>query len=78
MHLVTHTHTHTQTRERSPLDGESARRRDIYLAKHNTQKEINFHTLAELEPTILADERPQTYALERVKYLLLLLLQMQK
>ena len=43
---------------RTPLDGRSARRRDLYLTAHNMPP-VGF------EPTILECERPQTYALDR-------------
>jgi len=50
---------------RTPLDEESARRRDIYLTTHNTHnREISMHQ-AEFEPAIPVSERPQTHALDR-------------
>ena len=38
LHLITLNHTHTHKLSRTPLDEESARRTDLYLTKHNTQK----------------------------------------
>jgi len=59
---------HTQRRTtvgRTPLDELSARRRDLYLTTHNTHnRQISVHP-AGFEPTISADERPQTYVLDR-------------
>jgi len=60
---------HTQRRitvGRTPLDEWSARRRDLYLATHNTHnRQTSMHPVG-FEPTISAVERPQTYALDRV------------
>jgi len=59
---------HTQRRTtvgRTLLDGWSAQRRDLYLTTHGI---LNRHTsmpLVRFEPTISADERPQTHALDR-------------
>jgi hypothetical protein len=58
---------HTQRRTtvgRTLMDKRSARRRDLYLTTHNTHNR-QFHAPLGLEPTILAGERPQTYALDR-------------
>ena len=59
---------HTQRRTtvgRTPLDEWSARRRDLYLTKHNTHnRQISMPPVG-FEPTISAGERPQTYALDR-------------
>ena len=58
---------HTQRRTTSgktPLDGWSARRRDLYLTTHNTQNIQIFMTPVGFEPTVLAGERPHTYALD--------------
>ena len=41
-HSVTHTHTHGRT----PLVEGSARRRDLYLTKHNTQQETDIHAVS--------------------------------
>jgi hypothetical protein len=50
---------------RTPLDEWSARRRHLYLTKHNTHnRQISMPPVA-FEPTISAGERPQTYALDR-------------
>ena len=59
---------HTQRRNRvgrTPLDEWSARRRDLYLAKHNTHNRQTSMPPVGFEPTISAGERPQTYALDR-------------
>ena len=42
-----------------------ARRRDLYLAKHNTNKRETFLPPVEFEPTIPASEWSQTDALDR-------------
>ena len=58
---------HTQWRTtvgRSPLDEGSARRRDLYLTTHNTLNRQTSMPPVGFEPTISADERPQTYALD--------------
>jgi hypothetical protein len=59
---------HTQRRTtvgRTPLDEWLARRRDLYLATHNTHnRQISMHPVG-FEPMISAGERPQTYALDR-------------
>ena len=59
---------HTQrltTVGRTPLDEWSARRRDLYLTKHNTHNRQTSMPPVGFEPTISAGERPQTYALDR-------------
>jgi len=48
-----------------PLDEWSARRRDLYLKTHNTQKRQTSVHLAGFEPAIPTSERPQTHALGR-------------
>ena len=50
---------------RTPLDGSSARRRDLYLTTHNTPKGQTSMVQAEFEPVIPASERLQTHALDR-------------
>jgi len=50
---------------RTPLDKLSARRRDLYLTTHNNHKRQTSMRPAGFEHTILADKRPQTYALDR-------------
>ena len=59
---------HTQRRitvGRTPLDEWSAPRRDLYLTTHNSHnRQISMNPVG-FEPTILAGERPQTYALDR-------------
>ena len=59
---------HTQWRTtvgRTPLDEWSARRRDLYLKTHNTDKRQTSMSPVGFEPTISAGERPQTYCLDR-------------
>jgi hypothetical protein len=59
---------HTQRRTtvgRTPLDERSARRRDLYLTTHNTHNRQTSMPPVGFEPMISADERPQTYALDR-------------
>jgi len=59
---------HTQRRTtvgRTPLDERSARRRDLYLTTHITHNRQISMSPAGFEPTILAGERQQTYALDR-------------
>ena len=54
---------HTQRRTtvgRTPLDEWSARRRDLYLAAHNSRNRQTSVSPARFEPTALAGERPQT------------------
>ena len=58
---------HTQRRStvgRTPLDEWSARHRDLYLTTHNTHNRHTSMPPLGFEPTILAGERPQTYALD--------------
>ena len=56
-HSIRHT-----TFGRTPLDEWSARRKELYLTTHNTDKR---QTSAGFEPAIPASERPQTHALDR-------------
>jgi len=49
----------------TPVDEWSARRRDRYLKTHNTHNRQTSMPPVGFEPTILAGERPQTYALDR-------------
>ena len=59
---------HTQryiTISRTPLDGWSARCRDLYLTTHNTHNRKTSMPPVGFEPTISAGERPQTHALDR-------------
>ena len=59
---------HTQRRTtvgRTPLDEWSARRRDLYITTHNTHNRQTSTPPVEIEPTISAGERPQTYSLVR-------------
>ena len=72
LHLVTlagthtHTHIHTYTLGRTPLDERSARRRDHYLATHNTQKRQTSVPLVGFKPAIQESERKQTRPLIRM------------
>jgi hypothetical protein len=50
---------------RTPLDEWSARRRDLYLTKHNTHNRQTSMPPVWFKPTVSAGERPQTYALDR-------------
>jgi hypothetical protein len=70
--------------DRTPLDGSSARWRDLYLTTHNTPKGHTSMLPAEFAPVIPASERSQTHALDRAAngkgptmwlYLLIFLLQ---
>ena len=59
---------HTQRRitvGRTPLDEWLARRRDLYLTTHNTHNRQISMPQVGFEPTISANERSQTYALDR-------------
>jgi hypothetical protein len=49
---------------RTPLPKWSARRRDLYLTTHNTQKRQTSMPLTEFEPTTPASKWPQTHALD--------------
>jgi hypothetical protein len=59
-----HDHTHT-TLDRNPLDGWSARRRDLCLPTQNSLKRQASMPSAGFEPTIPANKRPQIHALDR-------------
>ena len=50
---------------RNPLDGGSDLRRDLYLTTHTVYKRQTSMPPAGFEREIPADERPQTYALDR-------------
>jgi hypothetical protein len=59
---------HTQRRTtlgRTPLDERSARRRDLYMTTHITHNRKTSMPPVRFETTILAEERPKTYALDR-------------
>jgi hypothetical protein len=58
-----HSVKHTILR-RTPLDEWSARRRDLYLATHNTHKGETYMPPAWFEPVSPASERPQAHALD--------------
>jgi hypothetical protein len=61
LHLITLRHT---TLGRTPLDEWPARRRDLYLTTHNTDKRQTSMPSAGFEPAIPAGERPQAHALD--------------
>ena len=59
---------HTQRRTtfgRTPLNEWSARRRDLYLTKHNTHSRQTSMPPVGIEPTNSVGERPKTYTLDR-------------
>jgi hypothetical protein len=58
-----HTLFRHTTLGRTPLDEWPARRRDLYLATHNTHKRKSSMPPVGFEPTILVSERPKTHAL---------------
>jgi hypothetical protein len=58
---ITFTHT---TLGRTPPDKWSARRRDLYLTRHNTHNRQTSMPPAGFEAMIPASERPQTHALD--------------
>ena len=59
-------HSETLTTfSRNSLDGWSARRGDLHLTTHNTDKWKTDMPLAGFEPTIPASERPKTHTLDR-------------
>ena len=62
---VSRSHTATHHIGRTPLNEWSARRRDLYLTTNNTHNRQTAKPPVGFEPTILAGERPQTYALDR-------------
>jgi hypothetical protein len=55
----------TRHSDRPPLDDGSARRKDLYLTKHNTHKRHTCMPPAGFEPAVPASRRPQTDALDR-------------
>jgi hypothetical protein len=59
------THFRHTTLGRTPLDEWSACHRDLYLTTHNTHKRQTSMSPAGFEPTIPANERLQTDALDR-------------
>jgi hypothetical protein len=61
--MITLRHT---TLSRTPLDEWSAQRRDLYLTTHNTDKRQTSLPPVGFEPTIPANEWPQTYFLNHV------------
>jgi hypothetical protein len=63
--VASRSHSHITTLSRTPQNEWSARRRDIYLATHNTHKRQTSIHPEGFEPTIPASERPQTHALDR-------------
>jgi hypothetical protein len=62
--ILHHTRRHN-TDGRTRLDEWSASRQDISLAKHNNHNRKTSMPSVGFEPKILAEERPQTYALGR-------------
>ena len=59
---------HTQRRttvSTTPLDGWSARRRDLYLTKHTTHNRQTSMSPLGFDPTISSGERPQKYVFDR-------------
>jgi hypothetical protein len=64
MRFLAHTQRRT-TVGRTPLDGWSARRRDLYLTTHNTHNRQTSISPVGFELATPASKRPQTYALDR-------------
>ena len=62
--FLDHTQRHA-TVGMTPLDELSARRRDLYLTTHDNHNRKTSITPVGFEPTISADERPQTYVFDR-------------
>jgi len=58
-------HTWRITVGRTPLDEWSARRKNLYLTKHNIHNRQTSMAPVGFEPTISAGERPQTHFLDR-------------
>ena len=63
-HVITH--SYITTVGRTPLDEGSARRRDFNLTTHNTHNRQIYTPPAGFEPTILAGDRLQAHALNRL------------
>jgi hypothetical protein len=55
-------HSRHTTLGRTPLDGGSACRRDLYLIKHNNHKTQTPMPAAGFEPAILANQRPPIHS----------------
>ena len=53
------------TLDRIPMNGWSARRRDLYLTTHTTHKRLTSMLPAGFKPAIPASEWPKTHALDR-------------
>jgi hypothetical protein len=53
------------TLDKTPLDNWSARRRELYLTTHNSHKRQTTMPPVVFKPTIPANQRQQTYALDR-------------
>ena len=64
MTFLDHTQRHT-TVGKTPLDEGSARCRDLYMTTHNTHNRQTCMPSTGFEPAIPANERPQTFALDR-------------
>ena len=62
--FLDHTQRHT-TVGRTPLDEQSARRKDLYLTTHSTHNRETSTPPVGFEPTISAGERPYTYVSDR-------------
>jgi hypothetical protein len=61
---ITLRHTHTHTLGRTPLEGWSVRRGDLYLTTHNIHQRQTYMARARFEPAIPTTERPQTHCLD--------------
>ena len=61
---ITYTHTHTHTLDRTPLDGWSHRRSDLYMTIHNTDNRQTSMPPAGFEPAVTASRLPQIYAFD--------------
>ena len=60
-----HTHTHARTLGRTPLDKGPARRRELYLTKHNIHKRQTLILPVGFEPAIPVSEQLRTHSLDR-------------
>jgi len=61
-----HSTTHTHTISRTPLDGGSARRRDLHLTTRNVHGRQKSMPSAGFGPEIAAMKQPLTHALDRM------------
>ena len=62
-HLIDIPRSHTIV-NRIPLNGRSARRRDVYLTSHNIHNRLTTMPAAQFKATTSASDRPQTLALD--------------